>query len=374
MTAGMAFLLCTGALIYSYLGYPLLLALIVPRRTMPRRDPTEWPTVTILLSVFNEEKHLAARLDNFSRLDYPADRLEIIIGSDSSTDGTDAILARCKDARVRFERMPSRGGKPRVLNRIAMLARNDLLVFTDANTLFAPDALKKLTRHFPDLTIGGVCGRLVFEGTDAQTDEGVYWRLETFLKERESRLDSCLGANGGIYAIRRRLWPGIPDNTLVDDLVIGMLVREQGTRVIYDSEAVAVEDLPTEVQEEFMRRIRIGAGGFQALALCWRSLLPWRGAYTWAFWSHKVLRWFGPFFLLGAIAANLMMPWNPLSLAALSLQLLFYLLAGLGAIVPGRKLIFSAPHYFVLINIALLLGFFRFLTGRQAAAWQRTAR
>ncbi|MFM2081798.1 MAG: Poly-beta,6-N-acetyl-D-glucosamine synthase [Verrucomicrobiota bacterium] len=368
------FFICAGAVVYSYAGFPVLLALFTPRRVAPPVEPRAWPTVTILLSVFNEEKHVAARLKNFFELDYPADKLDIIVGSDGSEDGTDAILAACTDARLRFERVTPRGGKPRVLNRIAAMAQGELLVFTDANTFFERDALKKLARHFSDLDIGGVCGRLVFVGPEAETDEGAYWKLETFLKTRESHMDSCLGANGGIYAIRRRLWPTIPDNTFVDDFVIGMRVREQGGRVVYDPEAVATEDLPVKVSAELTRRIRIGAGGFQALGLCWRSLLLWRGAYAWAFWSHKVLRWFGPFFLLGALAANFFLPVTWWAVTLLGLQIIFYTLAGIGAVRREKKFIFSAPHYFVVINVALLLGFFRFVTRTQRAAWRRTTR
>jgi cellulose synthase/poly-beta-1,6-N-acetylglucosamine synthase-like glycosyltransferase len=326
------------------------------------------------VSVYNEEKHIAARLANLTALDYPADRVEFLIGSDGSTDATEAILCRCAEPRLRFESMPSRGGKPRVLNRLVGLAQNELLVFTDANTLFSADALKKLARHFSSPAIGGVCGKLLLEGNSSETDEGLYWRMETFLKVRESRLDSCLGANGGIYAIRRQLWPRISDRVFVDDFVIAMRVRESGSRVIYDAEAVAVEDMPEMVSAEFGRRVRIGAGGFQALMLCWRSLLPWRGIYTWAFWSHKVLRWFGPFFMLGAIVANVLLPANGLWGATLAGQLLFYALAIVGATRLGRGAIFSVPHYFVAMNVALLCGFLRFTTGTQRAAWQRTSR
>ena len=196
------------------------------------------------------------------------------------------------------------------------------------------------------------------------------------LKKRESAVDSCLGANGAIYAIRRTAWPGIPDNTFIDDFVIAMRVRESGLRVIYDTEAVATEELPESVAQEMTRRIRIGAGDFQSLTLCWRSLLPWRGLYVWSFWSHKVLRWVTPFLMVTALISNAFIAGaHPVLAATMVLQLAFYALAVLGAIVRGRKItLFSAPHYFVTINLALLLGFFRFVTGTQQAAWKRTAR
>ena len=368
------FWVSAGAMVYSYALYPLLLRLAPKRRELPCADPLEWPSVSVLLSVYNEEKYVAARIENLLALDYPAGKLEILIGSDGSDDRTNEIVSRYTDPRVQLHLITPRGGKPCVLKRLADGAQHELFAFTDANTFWQPDTLKKLARHFVDPRVGGVCGRLVFHGKDARTDEGPYWRLETHLKTRESEVDSCLGANGAIYAIRRAVWPDIPDNTFVDDFVIGMRVRERGLRVLYDTEAVANEELPPSVGHEMTRRIRIGAGDFQALALCWRSLLPWRGLYTWSFWSHKVLRWFGPFFMLGALVANIFLLPKPIFLVIMILQLLFYALALAGVVVRRKLMLFSVPHYFVVINLALLLGFFRYLTGTQSAAWKRTAR
>jgi cellulose synthase/poly-beta-1,6-N-acetylglucosamine synthase-like glycosyltransferase len=262
-----------------------------------------------------------------------------------------------------------------VLNRLVPLATGELLVFSDANAMFERDALRKLVRHFDDAGLGGVCGRLVFHGVGSDTEEGPYWKMETWLKTHESAVDSCLGANGAIYAIRKSAWPSIPDNTLIDDFVIGMRVREQGLRFIYDAEAVANEDLPTSVGHEMTRRIRIGAGGFQSLRLCWRSLLPWRGVYSWCFWSHKVLRWFAPFFMIAAFVSNCFLVEHLFFSMTFFVQCLFYAFAWVGKNWRGEKsAVFSAPYYFLSINLALLFGFFRFVTGTQQAAWKRTAR
>jgi len=365
---------CVFLLVYTYGIYPLLLLLIPRRRKRACEEITDWPGVSILMSVFNEEKHIAARIENLLALDYPPEKLEVLIGSDASTDRTEEIVHRYVGPRVSLHRVTLRGGKPRVLKHLVPKARYALLAFTDANSFWQPDALKKLVRHFQDARVGGVCGRLVFRGDHVATHEDPYWRLETFLKSRESDLDSCLGANGAIYAIRRCLWPQIPDNTFVDDFVIGMQVREQGFRLLYESDAVATEELPPTVSHEMTRRIRIGAGDFQALRLCWRSLLPWRGLYVWSFWSHKVLRWLGPFLMIGAFASNCFLLRSPFFVTTLSLQILFYLMALAGAVAPRKFVLFSAPRYFVVINLALLFGFFRYLTGTQPAAWQRTER
>lgn len=373
--AFLVFVISSAAVLYCYLGYPLLLAIVPFRRRHEPVEPTDWPTISVLLSVYNEEKHIAARIENLLSLDYPADKLNVLIGSDGSEDRTNEIAARYTDPRLKLFAFSPRGGKPGVLNRLVPQARGELLAFTDANALYAPDALRKLARHFTDPKIGGVCGRLILHGVSTETEEGPYWKLETFLKKRESAMDSCLGANGAIYAIRRAAWPGIPDNTLIDDFVIALRVRERGLRMIYDPEAVATEDLPQYVGHEMTRRIRIGAGGFQSLFFCWRSLLPWQGVYTFAFWSHKVLRWFVPFLMIAALVSNVLLLPQPVFAVLLALQLAFYALAAVGGFVRGRKWVaLSAPHYFVIINLALLFGFFRFITRTQRAAWKRTAR
>jgi len=363
------------AILYCYAFYPALLALLPFRRHHDMGQPAEWPKASVLISVYNEEKHIAARIENLLALDYPTDKLEILIGSDGSEDRTNDIASKYNDPRLKLLAFTPRRGKPSVLNRLVPQAQGELLVFTDANAMFASDAVRKLARHFADPQIGGVCGRLILHGASSETEEGPYWKLETFMKQHESAMDSCLGANGAIYAIRRALWPGIPDNTLIDDFVIAMRVREQGFRVIYDAVAVATEDLPQSVSHEMTRRIRIGAGGFQSLFLCWRSLLPWRGLYTFAFWSHKVLRWLVPFFMIAALVSNFALLSNPIFVSLLLLQLAFYAFACLGALLRRMKItLFNAPYYFVTINLALLLGFFRFITGTQQAAWKRTAR
>lgn len=369
------FVVSAAAIIWSYAMYPLLLGLVPPRPHKELLVPSDWPSVSVLISVYNEEKHVVARIENLLALDYPSDKLEILIGSDGSTDRTNELVRTFPDARVKLRAFEQRGGKPSVLNRLVPQARGELLVFSDANAMFGSDTLRQLARHFANPRIGGVCGRLIFHGDNSETDEGPYWKLETYLKTRESALDSCLGANGAIYAIRKLCWPTIPDNTFVDDFVIGMRVREAGHRLIYDTEAVATEELPQSVGHEMTRRIRIGAGDFQALFLCWRSLLPWRGFYSIAFWSHKVLRWFAPFLMITTLVSNIVLLPQPFFAALLALQLTFYSLALFGAFIRGRKtVLFRAPYYFVAINFALLVGFFRFITGTQQAAWKRTAR
>ncbi len=252
-----------------------------------------FPTVSILLSAYNEEKHIENRIRNLIELDYPQNKISICIGIDGSTDRTAEIAKNwvSKIQGLKVYAFSQRRGKMAVLKELVEQNRSEILVFTDANTAFKPDALKKLVIHFQDPSVGGVCGRLLLLG---EKEESFYWRMENHLKRMESSLDSCLGANGAIYAIRRDLfWSGIPDNTIVDDFVIGMKVREQRKRVLYETEAIAEEELPA-TPDEWARRIRIGAGDYQALMLCRKCLLPSYKKFAWMFWSHKVFRWFTP--------------------------------------------------------------------------------
>ncbi len=368
------FALALGIVLYTYVGYPLLLYL-VPLRPGDEPGVTRlWPKISILVSAYNEEKHIADRIRNLLGLAYPPERLEILIGSDGSTDRTVELARQVADPRVKVLVTSLRSGKPAMLKRLAAEATGEVLVLTDANTHFADDALGELVQGLSDPHVGGVCGRLILESERANC-EGVYWNLETGLKLRESRLDSCIGANGAIYAVRREAWPDFPDRTLVDDLVIPLRMREAGWRTIFRPKALAFEEAPRSIRDEMARRIRLGAGGFQALGLCWRSLVMWRGAYVWSFWSHKVLRWMSPFCMLAALLANLALVGAQPFDGLLALQVEFYAIAAAGVILErsGRRLLL-APRYFVAMNLALMVGFFRFVTRTQRVTWKRAVR
>jgi cellulose synthase/poly-beta-1,6-N-acetylglucosamine synthase-like glycosyltransferase len=224
-----------------------------------------------------------------------------------------------------------------------------------------------------------VCGRLVLiDAATGRNADGVYWRYETFLKRCEARLGALLGANGAIYAIRRRLLPSIPDNVLVDDFVIPLLARlNSGCRIVYDADAIAREETAPDVGSEFRRRSRIGAGGFQALGVLGPLLHPRWGWTSLAFWSHKVLRWTGPVFLLGALFISVLLVRQPLYFAMALAQVAVYALSAFVAILPGTsrpmRLLRVLPM-FVGMNLALLVGLLRWIRGRQTGVWTRTPR
>jgi cellulose synthase/poly-beta-1,6-N-acetylglucosamine synthase-like glycosyltransferase len=236
-------------------------------------------------------------------------------------------------------------------------------------------AIENLARWFIDPQVGAVCGRLIL--TDAQTGcnvDSAYWRYETFLKGCEARLGGLLGANGAIYAIRRSDFVPLPPGTLVDDLVAPLLMKIRSRcRIIYDIDAKAFEESAPDLYGEYRRRTRIGTGGFQSLTVLWPLLLPQFGWTAFSFWSHKVLRWFCPFCMIAAMLSCCLLLQYPLYRGALLAQLLFYAVCGIGAIRGAGKSL-RICTMFACMNLALLMGFIRWLSQRQSGMWLRTQR
>ncbi len=388
--AELVFWISALALAHTYFLYPLLLVAAGAvrgalddfryvggggeRRALPRQ---RLPKVSLLFSAWNEEEVIGKKLENCLALDYPPDCLEILVGSDGSDDGTDAIVAACKDPRVVLSPGP-RMGKASVLNRLAARATGDILVFSDANTLFDPAAIRMLVRHFRDPAVGLVCGRLrLFNPSRERFEESTYWVYESFLKFMEGKWGAVMGANGGIYALRRSLWEPLSPQTVVDDFVVAGRCLLRGRRVIYDPEAVAWEETTEDYARERARRVHIAAGNFQALVRLRGLLSPSRPGLAFAFVSHKVLRWLAPFFLLGALVSNFFLLGPAFYNLSLIFQIAFYGLAlaahrGFSRGVLGG--LASAARYFTEMNWGLLQGFFRFVRGSQKVTWERTAR
>ena len=372
--------------VYAYVGYPaslLLLARVFGRLRKPPCVPDdELPSVSLVICALNEEKWIAQRVANALAQDYPTGRLKIVVASDGSTDRTARLvgaLAHKHPQRVALHEFTARTGKANVLNRLLPELDTQLIVLSDANTFFERSAVRNLARWFTHPGVLAVCGKL--ELTDPATGSNVdslYWRFENLLKQQENRLGALLGANGAIYAIRRSQFVPIPPDTIIDDFVLplGMKLRYGGD-IIYDEQAVATEETPPQVRDEFKRRARIGAGGFQALVSLWPLLLPGSGWTSWAFVSHKLLRWIAPLLLVAALVANALLLADPAFRALFALQVVFYAIALLGAFMPGSGLVprcLRLATLFTSMNAALAVGFFRWLLGAQRGTWQRTAR
>ncbi|HUM11908.1 MAG TPA: glycosyltransferase family 2 protein [Myxococcaceae bacterium] len=378
--ATVAFWAAAVLLAQTYFLYPLwlvLLARVRPGRWRSPVGPQLWPTVSLVVAAHDEVGCIGDKLRNSLALDYPPDQLEVLIGSDGSTDGTDAIVGAYPDPRVQLSAAP-RAGKTSVLNRCIPAARGEVVVLSDANTRIDPGALRALVRHFDDPQVGAVCGRLqLYNPTRAEYEESAYWKYESWLKALEGTQGAVVGANGGLYALRRSLFTRLPPSTIVDDFVIPLRLLDQGYHVLYEPGALASEETTEDYGREFGRRARIAAGNFQSLGLVPGLLSPLRGFPAFAFWSHKILRWCAPALLLVVMAANVALLDRPFYRVTLAAQLGFYALAGLGSlgIGPSRlQRIASAAYYFVTMNLALVVGFWRFLRHSQGAAWERTAR
>jgi cellulose synthase/poly-beta-1,6-N-acetylglucosamine synthase-like glycosyltransferase len=377
------FWVCLGLVFYTYFGYLLLVSILsrmFSRQAAPQAvAERDLPAVSLLIAAYNEETVIEERIRNALATDYPPEKLEIVIGLDGCTDQTAAIARRFGARGVRVLDYPERRGKATVLNAAMEEVKNPLVLLSDANTEIEPDALRRLVRWFQQPEVGVVCGHVILrDPRSGRNVDSLYWKFETVLKQCEGRLGALLGANGPIYVIRRDLYVPIPSETLVDDFVIPLLIKLRcGCPVIYDREAVAHEETPPDVMSEFHRRARIGAGGFQSIGMLWKLLDPCQGWIAFTFFSHKLLRWLCPFFLIGALATSALLWDSPFFRWALAAQIAFYGVSLLAAIAPKRIALPRPVRLMIMftsMNAALLVGFVRWLGKRQSAAWRRTAR
>src|SRR6266853_1127228 len=380
------FWIAVGCILHTYVIYPLLLvALDAIGQALgawgylggnERRRPQArlgLPNVSVLIAAYNEQGCIGRRIENLLEQDYPADKLEILVGSDASTDETDAIVQRYAARGAKLWRA-ERSGKAGVLSRLVALAKGDVLVMTDANTEFERDAIRRLVQPLREDDVGLVCGRLrLHSPAGAPVTESAYWKLESLLKLYESRRGCVMGANGGIYAVRKDLFPPLPEGTVVDDFVAALRVLAAGSSVRYEPEAVGHEEAAPDHAGEYRRRVRIAAGCFKALSQHRDLLSPRHGFTAFALWSHKVLRWLVPHAMIMAMIANVFLaPRSNLYAFLLLAQCGVYTLAALGLLGTSprhlRKLTDPAAH-FVEMNAALLVGFLKFSRGTQGQTW-----
>jgi cellulose synthase/poly-beta-1,6-N-acetylglucosamine synthase-like glycosyltransferase len=343
--------------LYVYVGFPLLLWLLQAFVRRPPREPPIEHSVSLLVAAYNEAAVIADKIRNSLALDYPAEKLEIVIASDGSEDAT-AEIVRSFEAesggRVRLLSYPQNRGKMAVLNDALRELRGEIVAFSDATSMLAADSLRLLVQGFNDPHVGAVSGiyRLL-KKDQAQLghQEDIYWQYETFLKVQEARLGAFTGAHGSLYAIRRTLYPFPSENTINDDFTIPMRILERGYRVAYEPAAVAFEE--AHEMEGFSRRVRITAGNIEQLREIKYLLRPPRPFVLFCLLSHKTGRLLVPVFLLLALATNIALrdqfPYNWLLLG----QALFYSLAVLGGTVDLRPKLLRLPYYFCVINASL---------------------
>lgn len=356
----------------------MLLAVLaqLPRRTAAP-GPKPLPRVTLLISAHNEAVVIRGKLENSLALDYPRDLLEILVVSDCSDDGTDEIVLGFASQGVHLVRLNEHLGKSAGLNLAYHQASGEILIFSDANAMYQPDAVRSLVSHFSDPGVGYVVGNARYlersSPTDSAQSEGLYWKLETWLKKKESDFGSVVGGDGAIYAIRRELYSPLRP-TDINDFLNPLQIIAQGYRGVYEPSAVCFEEAGDTFEKEFRRKIRIVSRSLNAVRRAPRVLLPWIQPRHWfALVSHKILRWFAAFFLLLALLASLALWSTPFYRDAFFLQLAFYFLAIVGWILESRistPIFLYLPYYFTLVNLAAVLGIFKCLTGSLTSTWQ----
>jgi cellulose synthase/poly-beta-1,6-N-acetylglucosamine synthase-like glycosyltransferase len=373
------FWLAIALIVYAYIGFSLLIIIVARFKNRRVQQKPITPRVSLIVPVWNEERAIAERLENALSLDYPAGALEIIVASDGSNDNTEVIVSKYETRGVRLLSFPRRG-KIHALKDAVASATGEILVFSDANSMYKRDALRMLMRNFADPAVGGVCGNQIYlkaKKADATSQgEGMYWSFDKWLKRMESLTGSIVSAHGAIYAIRRSLYQPPASAAVTDDFAISTAVIEQGHRLVFEGEAIAYEEPTASAALEFGRKVRIMTRGLRGVLLRRRLLNPFRyGFYALELFSHKVLRRLVPVLLLILLGASFFLSTrNNFYLAATAAQMLFYLFAALGYSLRrhrlGRLKFFYIPFFYCLANAAALIAVIRIIRGKKVERWQ----
>jgi poly-beta-1,6-N-acetyl-D-glucosamine synthase len=368
------------SLLATYALYPALMWLLSRWRTRPwRRDDSLLPPVTMVVAAYNEARLIEEKVANFLAIDYPADRLFLLIGSDGSSDGTSEIIERLADGvRVRAF-VFGRGGKMRTVNRLVEQADTPFLVFSDANTMYEPRSIRRLMRHFADESIGGVCGNLRLHPVSESVGgagETTYWNFENAIKHWEGNVITTLGASGGIYAIRRELFEPQPESVQVaDDFLLPLRILRRGHRFVFDPEALAFEGAEDSMRREFRRKIRVGIGTLNTLRTLSPILRDLPASVRLMLFAHKRLRWIAPFFILLLLVTIPLLSGIAWVHDFLFIPMIVFLavavLGWLAELFDRRLGFLSLPFYFLAINTALFIAWFKLAQADRIPTWER---
>ena len=384
-----AFWISLFIVFYTFLGYGIVLFVLVRLRRLVKGKrampvPGSYtPGVAVIIAAYNEADVIEQKIRNTLALQYPQDKLEIIIVTDGSDDDTPAIVARYPAIRLLHE--PARNGKIMAVHRAVRVATAEILVFTDANTFLNSDALLYICRHYSDPKIGAVAGEKKVQAgklADATAGEGFYWKYENTLKRWDAELYSVVGAAGELFSIRAGLYQPVPADTILDDFMISLEVAARGYRIVYEPLACAVEYGSESIPEELKRKVRIAAGGIQSILRLKRIMNPFSNpVLAFEYISHRVLRWtITPFLLLVVFILNGLIAFRERELfytGLFVLQCLFYGMALTGWLLEKKQLkvkLLFIPYYFCMMNYAVMAGIWRFIRKRQGAAWEKSKR
>ena len=389
------FFVLVGLIFYSYLGYALLLALVIFLKRFFRKNKEiktlkdeELPEITLFVAAYNEKDFIDQKQQDFYKLDYPREKLTYLWVTDGSNDGSETQLKNYPDV-VHYHE-PERKGKISAMNRGMQFVKTPVVVFSDCNTRLGKHSLGRIAQMMADPKVGCVAGEKRINSDEKETasgaGEGIYWRYESQLKRWEAELSSVVGAAGELFAVRTELYEEVEKDTLLDDFMISLRIAMKGFQIKYHPEAYAIEDASLNVKEELKRKIRIAAGSIQSIIRLKSLLNIFR--YKWLsiqYISHKFLRWtLVPLSLLAIIPINLLLisvnntliP-SEIYQVLMILQVTFYFLALLGWYFENKKLslkAFFVPYYFFIMNLAVYLGFFRYFKGNQSVNWEKAQR
>jgi len=360
---------------YVYGGYCLLLwilSLFVQKKD--NNSVNFFPTVTFFIPAYNEEKIIRRKIENSLAIDYPKEKIEIVISSDGSFDNTEQIVSEYINKGIKFFKESKRGGKNNLINKFFTKMTGDVIVFSDANSIYRPDAIKNLVKKFLDPEVGCICGKLVYiddSGSLVGKGESLYFKYESMLKNYESNFGAVVTGNGAIYAIRRSLFSPLP-NEVPNDFAHPLEVRSRGFKVVYEPSAIAEEKATSSIKEEFSRRVRIVIRSFSAFIFYQKKFNFLRSLNSFFFISHKLLRWFVFPLMILLLLINFTLSGYFYQIV-FKLQLLFYLIALIGWIFDKINIkikIFYIPFYFCLINLAGTVGLYKYFIGKRETVWE----
>jgi len=376
-------------LFYSYIGYGIILYVFVQikRWLLADKEPDnnqlkQLPEVTLIVPAYNERACIAQKLHNCLQLNYPARKLHLLFVTEGSTDGTTEFLSEYTQIQVIGGAV--RKGKIEAINQAMQQVTTPVVVFTDANTYLNRDAVLNIVKHYSNPRVGAVSGEKCIIADSSQAaagaGEGIYWKYESILKNLDAELNTIVGAAGELFSIRTELYEPVEKDTLLDDFMISMRIAGKGYKVVYESEAYAMEKPSFSVGEEMKRKVRICTGGFQSIVRLKHLLNPFKyGLLTFQYLSHRVFRWtVAPLCIPLVFFTNLLLVQDSrLYMSLFILQCIFYLLALLGYLLERNKLRIKAlfvPFYFSFMNYTVFLGFINYITGTHTGIWQKVKR
>jgi cellulose synthase/poly-beta-1,6-N-acetylglucosamine synthase-like glycosyltransferase len=374
--ARVAFWLAALLLFYVYAGYPLLLALIGLAVRRQRSEPGYSPSISVLIAAYNEEEAIERKIKQTLALEYPADKIEFLVLSDCSTDRTDEIVSAFPDSRVRLVRMTERRGKTHAQNLGIKQAKGEVIIFSDATAVYHPKALLYLACNYQDASVGAASGRYQYFDPTEQSATGLgsvaFWNYENMIKKLQSRIRTITGCCGCIYSVRKAAYTELPAD-IISDLVQPLQAIKKGYRVLFEDRALAYEETTQSTAEEFAMRVRVVTRAMRGLLSVSDLLQPWKFAWTaFQLWSHKVMRWMVPLFLIALLAANLFLLDVPLYRFVLAAQLFFYAAALLNMLLPLHRQWkpLGIPLFFCTLNAAALVSMVEICRGRKYVTWQ----